>query len=302
MKLLRLDDPGLNGKLVWIKRQFIDKFHKLYVEVTYNRLRLETGGGPGTGVEKWWLLFDERIYPILSSSTQISGDEHELAEILKQMGFSVEYRGNSGFAARNRYIITNPNAEKTKVRAPLLISGNLTKEQKQNLSSADPGWEEKRHFPLYSSIFYDAEEEYEGEIIADPQKEKEIELIKKAIGEAKEKLQQKKDEKFIEKFLAASQDGGFSATLLIGGHEDLQYPIPARFQVLAEIRVANTQDYRQHLTHTYMVVLVDKVKLEGKKSITIKVPQDLKGLVIGKNGANIKNICSKLGCCFIKVL
>ncbi|MFA5793416.1 MAG: KH domain-containing protein [Candidatus Gracilibacteria bacterium] len=296
MKLIKLDDPQWNGKKVWIKKQFIDKFRKLYVDLTYNELKITTGDEYGNA-PRWWNLSDERIYPIMSRATQISGDQNLLANILKEMGFSLEYSGVSGFATRNRYIITNPNAEKIKVRAPLLICDRLTREQEHALSLNDPQWNEKRYNSLYSSSFYDAEEEYEGEIV-DVKKERA--LIVDAIEKAGKKIQEKEDEKFVEKFLNASQDGGFSATLLVGGNEELQYPIPERFERLTEIRSVNTQDHRQNLTHTYRVVLLDKSKITKGSTIIITIPDNLKGLVIGKGGANIKNICQKLFC-FIKI-
>ncbi|MEI8092355.1 MAG: hypothetical protein WCG98_09645 [bacterium] len=49
-----------------------------------------------------------------------------------------------------------------------------------------------------------------------------------------------------------------------------------------ERRIANTQDHRRNMSHTYEVVLINKRLFEGKSYVKIQVPDEYKGIVIGK--------------------
>lgn len=61
------------------------------------------------------------------------------------------------------------------------------------------------------------------------------------------------------------------------------------------MRIANTQDHRRNLSHTYRYALLNMAAIKNMKSITLKIPDNMKGLVIGKGGQNIKRISEQLG-------
>ena len=136
--------------------------------------------------------------------------------------------------------------------------------------------------------------------INDPEKVKEV---LKIIESVKKEAKEKEIEDFIGEF--KEKGDGIFGVMNIGGYENYQ-EIPEGFKVLAKMRIANTQDHRQNLTHTYAVALIDTKEVEelkqlGKKMIKIQVPDNMKGLVIGKRGSNIKKASEELGV-FIKVI
>ena len=77
---------------------------------------------------------------------------------------------------------------------------------------------------------------------------------------------------------------GTNGYIEIGGYQDLK-EVPSDFHSLYSVRSKNTQDSRQHVTHTFRHYLIDK-SVKGVLELEIKDSE--KGLAIGKGGANIK--------------
>lgn len=236
-------------------------------------------------LKNWPGSQDELRCDYLDPRPKIGGDEKELADILRQdESLIVSYSGNSGFAARNRYRISKK--EKSGVKLPLLIVGEYTpKKIREILGEYDY---RKYEFYTKNSIFFP---EFESELLSDS----DVLEIETKIIVARKKLQEKENENFVKKFSEASQDGGYSAVMLLGGKEEFS-SAPERFRILAMSRHANTADHRQNLVHTYQTVILDKEKIVEGATVVIVVPDQLKGLVIGKGGVNIKKICQELRC------
>lgn len=129
--------------------------------------------------------------------------------------------------------------------------------------------------------------------------ERSPEKVKQAIELAEQEKERRYKKNYLKMIEEKSNDGGITAVITVGGDKSLYNP--SRFIILAEKRVACTQDYRRHRSHTYERVCIDTQKVQGKKFVTIRIPDCYKGAVIGKAGKNIKAIQKKLGC-FIKIL
>lgn len=69
------------------------------------------------------------------------------------------------------------------------------------------------------------------------------------------------------------------------------------YDVLASTTSAYTADHRYGRSHTYLQLMVNKERMkEDKRStITLSVPKDLMGVVIGKGGSTIKALSQKYG-------
>jgi len=122
---------------------------------------------------------------------------------------------------------------------------------------------------------------------------KEKELLKKAtsskmelvqIETARAEAKESEMQEFVNDFKKISQDGGISALI----KQKLQ-PSSERYKILASLK------------YTGENLVIDKEAIKGKKSVTIKVPDNIKGLVIGKGGQNIKRMSEELGV-FIKII
>ena len=50
------------------------------------------------------------------------------------------------------------------------------------------------------------------------------------------------------------------------------------------------------MSHTYEVVLINKRLFEGKSYVKIQVPDEYKGIVIGKWWSKIKELSEKMSC------
>lgn len=124
---------------------------------------------------------------------------------------------------------------------------------------------------------------YKGEVpveINDPQKKEEAQRIIDTV-QAREK--NKEIKQFVNEF--RSKGDGVTAIIRTGGTEKYQL-IPDRFKELATMRVSAA---------IYDNLLLDTEAIQGKKSITVKVPDNMKGLVIGKGGSKIKRLQEELG-------
>ncbi len=198
---------------------------------------------------------------------------NRITEILKKAGYEVEGVGKSGFKSRNSFVVLLP---KVKVETHVVKYGKAI-----NGKNVD-----------------DEKVWYCGKVPIDVNDQNEREKVLKIIEEARREEKKEEIKEFVKEF--KSKGDGIFAVMDTGGREKYQ-SIPDRFKVLASMRIANTQDHRQNRSHTYANAIIDIEAIKDKKSITIKVPDNMKGLVIGKGGQNIKRISEELGL-FIKVV
>jgi len=271
MKLIK---DEYEGKKVWLQRQYLYRPGGWSVKI-YSIELVEFHSSFPKKLEPEW--------PTISES------EEDVAKILQEWGYVLTREGRSGFKNRNKLIVEKKNSKTIEIEAPLLISGTLSPEQKKQVGL-------KPILTTGEDYLVDTEKEYVGKIIA----KEEIEEVEEAIDKAFKEARDRYEKKFIDAFLKASKDG-ISAIIRVGGYEELSYwRIPKRFVVLGQKIVSYTQDLRQERSHTYDIILLDKEKIDGKKYIEIEIPDEYKGIVIGKGGGNIKKIGRELNC-FIKV-
>lgn len=196
-----------------------------------------------------------------------------IRDALKKAGYEIKGVGRSGFKSRNSFIVLLP---KVKIKAHIIKYGGA-------INGRNVGGE---------SVWYC------GEVPIDVNDQNEREKVLRIIEEARREEKNEEIKEFVDEF--KSKGDGIFAVMDTGGRGKYQ-SIPERFKVLASMRIADTQDYRQNRSHTYANAIIDTEAVKGKKSITIKVPDNMKGLVIGKGGSNIKRISEELGL-FIKVI
>lgn len=120
-------------------------------------------------------------------------------------------------------------------------------------------------------------------------------VINQAINELKAEKEKQKENNFIRQFAENSPDQNKTyAVVSIGGTED-NLRIPDGYSQIADVRTACTQDHRQGHTHTYAVLFIhDETMMKDKRrQLTLYVPKDMIGLVIGKGGSKIKELGKK---------
>ena len=195
---------------------------------------------------------------------EIRWDENELADILREWWYNLIHEWRSGFASRNSYIITRED-KKEKKSAPLLIVGN------------DVVWTGKI---------------YEGKALA----ESEVQAAKDALEAAKKELQNRRNEK-MKAYIEETKKGDISIISVWWWPEDFSFwEIPENYEIISERRTACTQDYRRNISHTYEVILIDKAIFQGKWFVKIQVPDEYKGIVIGKWWSKIRGLSEKFAC------
>lgn len=232
-----------------------------------------------TGIYKEFKLDSyNQFYPLnayrsietINSSVSFPADDFavkEIIEALNRVGYRVEKIGNSGFNARNNYVVNLP---KKAIYA---------------------------HILKYSQPSGNKKIGYYGEVPVEINDPDEKELVERIIKEIEQRKVKDNEQEFIDEF--KKRGDGITGIMTIGGTNKFQ-SIPSQFVELARKRVGNTADHRQNRTHTDDVFLLDREKIAGKKNISINVPSDYKGFVIGKGGENIKRISNDLGI-YIKI-
>ncbi len=194
----------------------------------------------------------------------ISCDQTELADILREWWYTLIKEWRSGFASRNSYIITGKEI-KEKKSAPLIIMGT------------DIVWTGKI---------------YEREILAGS----EVQIAKDALEEAKKQLKNRRHKK-MKAYIEESKKGDISIISVWWWPEDFSFgEIPENYEIISEKRTACTQDYRRNISHTYEVILIDKAIFQGKWFVKIQVPDEYKGIVIGKWWSKIRGLSEKFTC------
>ena len=120
-------------------------------------------------------------------------------------------------------------------------------------------------------------------------------VINQAISEVRAEKEKRKEDNFVRQFAENSPDPNKTyAVVSIGGTED-NVNVPQGYSKIADVRTACTQDHRRGFTHTYDVLFVhDETMLKDKRrQITLYVPKDMIGLIIGKGGSKIKEFGKK---------
>lgn len=190
-------------------------------------------------------------------------------QALNEKWFKVEKIWNSWFASRNSYEVLIPTRKQESVIVKIWkeLDWNSFKEKK-----------------IWIYWFWEVE-------VTDLDKKAEIESVMKEV----EKIENnKKSQEFIDNFNNLSQDW-VTGIVKVWWNEKYKFSdIPENFYKIAEIKVWNTLDHRQNRTHTYDYILIDKTKIEWKKSIDIKIPDNYKWIVIWKWWKNIKKISQEL--------
>lgn len=258
------------GQWYWIQRQTLERHGGWEVKPTE---------------EKYFAKMNPHGFPEKPMGwPTIAADEEGLASVLREWGYELEHRGRSGFESRNFYVVKKSNPAMTTYVTSVLVIGALDRDQKEAVGLG-------RNLSTDDNFMLDLEWEYSGEVVADS----EIHDIYVRVADARVEWRKRKKNLFVQKFLLKSLDKGITAVMDLGGHEEFgENEVPENFLTLASIRTANTADHRQHLTHTYRCVLLDKDAVKGN-SAHVSIPEELRGVVIGKGGANIKASSGKLG-------
>lgn len=270
MKLLKVDEK-IVGKLFWIQRQY-----------------LETDGGwrvlPIGEKTLSYITPEFEIEPVEEKWPTIPADNYGAVSVLKEWEYEFEHKGNSSFEAHNYFIVRKINPIIDEFVAPLLIVGALRGRQK-----AAVGLTKKLFF--HDKFILDMEENYFGQV---PATVAMIEAHLK-VDEAKKEWQRRKQAHFASKFFLTSKDFGLTAIMDLGGHEEFELSdIPEHYFELGKRCIRYTQDYRSQLTHTYRVVLLNTNRIQNERAVNLKIPEEMRGIVIGKGGLNIKAAAEKL--------
>lgn len=217
------------------------------------------------------IIEDKKIFYLNANSLAIK----KIITRLEKEGCRVEKIGESCFETRNKYKIFTPEwdeqrDEKVKTRVLRVDSKN---QQMEYCGLQEVGVTNTNRVAWYLQVTADIiEEEF-------------------AIS----------SNDFLDQFKKSGD--GTIGIMRIGGnqkHQNIPCSLENRLIELARKKVSNTRDHRQAIGHTYELVVLDSSLINGK-NLTIKVPEEYKGLVIGKGGENIKKISQKLGI-FIKVV
>lgn len=194
----------------------------------------------------------------------IGADKTELAAILREQWCNLIHQWRSGFESRNSYIVCRDEKKEKKI-APLIIVGN------------DAIW---------------AWTLYEGEVLA----ESEVKIAMDEIERAKQELIRRRAEK-MQTYITENTKGDISIISIWWWPEDFQYrDIPENYILINQRRIWCTQDHRRNMSHTYEIILIDKKHFDQKTFVKIQVPDEYKGLIIGKWWVTIKGLSEKLKC------
>jgi len=263
-------------KLNLFLKDRIVSIYKTYSGSNYNEFVEAIGVYDGSESFGSWEV--RNAIKSIDSAVSFAQDTYAVGRIiknLKEAGYEVEGVGRSGFKSRNSFAVILPKVE---TEAHIIKYGDA-------VNGKDFGFG-------YNKTWYC------GKASVEVNDQNEREKVLKIIEEARREEKNEEIKEFVEEF--KSKGDGVFAVIDTGGREKYQ-SIPDRFKVLASMRIANTQDHRQNRSHTYANAIIDMEAIKDKKSITIKVPDNMKGLVIGKGGQNIKRISEELGL-FIKVV
>lgn len=116
--------------------------------------------------------------------------------------------------------------------------------------------------------------------------------------QAEELINETQKANFLNAFMESSKDGGTTGVVSIGGHSDNpDSSYHEQFGWLKSIGVIRIggKDSSRDLDHTSKQLLLDTRKITRGQSLAIIIPDDFKGIVIGKGGVRIKKLQDELG-------
>ncbi len=231
---------------------------------------------------KCWSSVD-RI-PQEKSRPSIGGDDKDLHDILQEWWYILEHSWRSWFAARNSYIVSKKEPKTQKISAPLIICGGLEKEMKESLWLEPTRTSADRYIVWTGEIFT-------WEIILDS----EFEEMEQIIDKARDELNNRNQKEIIE-YIESVKQGNIAMINVWWNEKFTINNIPKRYKILAENRIANTQDHRQNRSHTYKVILLDTENIKNNELLVLNIPNEYKWIIIGKWWANIKRLSEELWC------
>lgn len=123
--------------------------------------------------------------------------------------------------------------------------------------------------------------------------------VEKALKESKMELERQKLVKAEETFLKSTKDGVTALIEAVSGTYG-DTPVHPDWTEVWSVRTACTSDHRYGIGHTYLALYINMKALKGQK-LKINIPDQYKGMFIGKGGSNIKSLQEKLGCKIILV-
>jgi len=214
-------------------------------------------------------------------------DQEELASILREQWCTLIREWRSWFASRNSYIIKKDEEKTEKISTPLImiVPLNITDEEKTELWIEWSSTTENKYIVWTWSS-------YTWEILM----RSEINEMDETLQKAREELVQRRAKK-MQEYIQSNKQGDIAVITVWWWPEDFSYSdIPENYTIISERRIACTADHRRNMSHTYQVVLLDKNIFAGKSYAKIQVPDEYKGIVIGKWWSTIKNLCEKLNC------
>lgn len=276
-KLLSQEDcEKLIGNTIWLRYQpLITRhwWHIDYQEPVYRKI---------DGISSLWSL---STIELESEWPSISADQKELYDILHELWYLLEHRWRSGFASRNSYLVCKKYPKKQKVKAPLVTQWWLEKENKIKF------WLEWNRVSSDNYIVW-TWKLYEWEIILESEKKE----AEDAIKHAKQELANRRKQRLINEINQNKQWNISIISVWWWPESFSRWELPENYEVLSEKRIACTADHRRNRTHTYELVIIDKNLFVNKSFAKIKVPDQYKGIVIGKWWSKIKELCQKFGC------
>ena len=113
----------------------------------------------------------------------------------------------------------------------------------------------------------------------------------KAVKKCRKELVEEQTKIFDKLYSENSLDGGLTSCIIIGEDGFNKHYIPEGYLIIAQLNCSDTKQ---------KVVLIKK-QYFCEDRITIKVPDDMKSLVLGPGGENIKKIAKKLHIYYIHV-
>lgn len=274
--------------------------------VAYSDLVSDEGLGVYTGENLWDLVYIDdmiipgvgiaNLVPIKNVPEVIFSQDSDLGrrvveKIEHDPRFKVETYGRSCFAARNSIRISGDGIPLKRVEVAKILyadtrSGRPGYEEAMLKLGGDdiytfPGVKVDKHFDISTE---------EVDIF-------DHSLINAIISECRKEMHLEKVEKLLEEFAKNTQDGGILSWVEVGGSTGLKTSdLPQSWEVVLKDRIANTRDHRQNRDHTYRVYVVDRSKIrQSQKTLTLSIPEELKGLFIGKGGYHIKEVQAALG-------
>ena len=129
-----------------------------------------------------------------------------------------------------------------------------------------------------------------------------IKKIEKDIAEAKIQAEKNKLKAFDDYFDNESCDTNKVYAVIETGYDYHQTRLADdKYSEITCLRIACTADHRQDICHTYLSLMINEERMKDDKrnTIVLYVPKSMIGLIIGKNGENIKSLQNKYGKKFI---